>query len=306
MNTNLDIDLNIENYNFNDLLKLFNLKNNFTDNELRNCYKIVVQTHPDKSGLDKKYFLFYTQAFKILKKVYEYNNKKSSVLNEAKSKIEYIGLSEDEKGKQLLIKELQEKRPGEFNKWFNSTFESLNLTNESNDGYGEWLRSDEGLTGDGDDDRDGSKKCGSMNQLHSLINNKKQSLCALITKQEIREYNTLGNNNNLDNNVKEYSSGIFDKLQYDDLKKVHLESVIPVCENDYEKIKKFNSTDALIYYRNRQEFKPISKEKANEELTNYYNTLDKESCELAYRLTKQAQDAEKKNELLWNSLRSLK
>ena len=167
MNKNLDIDLNIENYNFNDLLKLFNLKNNFCDNELRNCYKIVVQTHPDKSGLDKKYFFFYTQAFKILKKVYEYNNKKSSVLNEAKSKIEYIGLSEDEKGKQLLIKELQETRPGEFNKWFNSTFESLNLNNESNDGYGEWLKSDEGLTGDGDS----SKKCGSINQLHASINN---------------------------------------------------------------------------------------------------------------------------------------
>jgi len=302
MNKNLDIDLNIENYNFNDLLKLFNLKNNFCDNELRNCYKIVVQTHPDKSGLDKKYFLFYTQAFKILKKVYEYNNKKSSVLNEAKSKIEYIGLSEDEKGKQLLIKELQETRPGEFNKWFNSTFESLNLNNESNDGYGEWLKSDEGLTGESD----GVEKCGSMNQLHSTINNKKQSLCALITKQEIREYNTLGNNNNLDSNVKEYSSGIFNKLQYDDLKKVHLESVIPVCENDYEKIKKFNSTDALIYYRNRQELKPISKEKANEHLTNYYNTLDKESCELAYRLTKQAEEAEKKNEILWNSLRRIK
>ena len=298
MTTDLDIDLNIENYNFNDLTRLFNLKNNFSDNELRNCYKIVVQTHPDKSGLDKKYFLFYTQAFKILKKVYEYNNKKSSVLNEAKSKIEYIGLSEDEKGKQHLINELQKKRSGEFNKWFNSTFESLNLKNESNDGYGEWLRSDEDLIN--------TEKCGSMNQLHASINNKKQSLSALITKQEIKEYNTLGNNSNLDNNVKEYSSAIFNKLQYDDLKKVHLESVIPVCENDYEKIKKFNSTDALIYYRNNQELKPISKEKANEELTNYYNTLDKESCELAYKLTKQAEDAEKKNELLWNSLRSLK
>jgi len=296
----MNMDLNIENYNFNDLLKLFNLKNNFCDKELRNCYKIVVQTHPDKSGLDKKYFLFYTQAFKILKKVYEYNNKKSSILDEAKSKIEYIGLSEAEKGKQLLIKELQEKRPKEFNKWFNSTFESLNLNNDSNDGYGDWLKSDEGLTGDGD------KKCSSMNQLHDLINNKKKSLSALITRSEVMEYNTLGNNSNLDSNVKEYSSGIFNKLQYDDLKKVHLESVIPVCENDYEKIKKFNSTEALIYYRNNQDLNPISKEKANEHLTNYYNTLDKESCELAYRLTKQAEEAEKKNELLWNSLRSLK
>ena len=87
MNTDLNIDLNIENYNFNDLLKLFNLKNDFSDNELKNCYKIVVQTHPDKSGLDKVYFLFYTKAFKTLKKIYEYKNKKTSFLNESKSKI---------------------------------------------------------------------------------------------------------------------------------------------------------------------------------------------------------------------------
>ena len=302
MNKDLNIDLNIENYNFNDLLKLFNLKNDFSDNELRNCYKIVVQTHPDKSGLDKKYFLFYTKAFKTLKKVYEYKNKKESFLNEAKSKVEYLGLSEDEKGKQLLVKQLQEKNPCEFNKWFNTTFESLNLSNDSNDGYGEWLKSD----GDGNSDGNCDEKCSSINQLHAAINNKKKSLSALITRSEVMEYNTFGNNSNLDTNVKEYSSGIFNKLQYDDLKKVHLESIIPVCENDYEKIKKFNSTEALIYYRNNQDLNPISKEKANEHLSNYYNTLDKESCELAYRLTKQAQDAEKKNELLWNSLRSLK
>ena len=291
MNTDLNIDLNIENYNFNDLLKLFNLKNDFSDNELKNCYKIVVQTHPDKSGLDKVYFLFYTKAFKTLKKIYEYKNKKTSFLNESKSKIEYIGLSEDEKGKQLLVKQLQEKNPGEFNKWFNTTFESLNLNNDSTDGYGEWLKSDEGLN-DKDDE-----KCASINQLHASINNKKKSLSAIITKQEIKEYNS---------DVKEYSSGIFNKLQYDDIKRVHLESVIPVCESDYEKIKKFNSTEALLYNRNNQQLTPISREKANEQLTNYYNTLDKESCELAYKLTKQAEDAEKKNELLWNSLRQLK
>ena len=52
--------------------------------------------------------------------------------------------------------------------------------------------------------------------------------------------------------------------------------------------------------------KYFSKEKATEHLTNYYATLDKESCELAYKLTKQAEDAEKKNERLWNSLRQLK
>jgi hypothetical protein len=299
MNKELTIDLNVEHYNFNDLLNLFKLKQNFSENELKNCYKIVVQTHPDKSGLDKKYFLFYSKAFKILKKVYDYNHKKNGSLNEAKSKIEYIGLSEDEKGKQLLINKLQKKKAGEFNAWFNTTFESLNLKNESNDGYGEWLQTDEDLNKN-------DEQCGSISQLHTSIINKKQSLSALIVHPEIKEYNTLGTNHNLDSNVTDYSSAIFTKLQYNDLKKVHVESVIPVCDLDYEKNKQFNSRDELVFYRNNQDLKPISKEKATEHLTNYYATLDKESCELAYKLTKQAEDAEKKNERLWNSLRQLK
>jgi hypothetical protein len=299
MNKELTIDLNVEHYNFNDLLNLFKLKQNFSENELKNCYKIVVQTHPDKSGLDKKYFLFYSKAFKILKKVYDYNHKKKGSLNEAKSKIEYIGLSEDEKGKQLLINKLQKKKAGEFNAWFNTTFESLNLKNESNDGYGEWLQTDEDLNKN-------DEQCGSISQLHTSIINKKQSLSALIVHPEIKEYNTLGTNHNLDSNVTDYSSAIFTKLQYNDLKKVHVESVIPVCDLDYEKNKQFNSRDELVFYRNNQDLKPISKEKATEHLTNYYATLDKESCELAYKLTKQAEDAEKKNERLWNSLRQLK
>ena len=62
----MDIDLDIENYDFNDLLKLFNINYNFNAEDLKQCYKIVLKTHPDKSGLNKEYFLFYSKAFKIL------------------------------------------------------------------------------------------------------------------------------------------------------------------------------------------------------------------------------------------------
>ena len=52
----MDIDLDIDNYNFNDLLNLFNIDYNFNEKELKQCYKTVLKTHPDKSGLDQKYF----------------------------------------------------------------------------------------------------------------------------------------------------------------------------------------------------------------------------------------------------------
>ena len=55
----MDVDLNLENYTLNDLLKLFNISFNFREKELKEAKKIVLRMHPDKSKLDKKYFLFF-------------------------------------------------------------------------------------------------------------------------------------------------------------------------------------------------------------------------------------------------------
>lgn len=293
----MDIDLNIENYNFNDLLELFNLNHNFGETELKKCYRTVLQTHPDKSGLDPNYFLFYTKAFKILKNVYNYKNKKNTSLDEKKSKIEYLAGSDEDAGKKLLVEQLQKKKAGDFNKWFNETFEKLNLNNNTN-GYGEWLESNEGLS---------DESISSLNQLHDKINRRKENLSALVKIENINELETVGETNNLDTDEPEYySSGVFSKLQYDDLKKAHTESVIPVCENDFNKIQKFNSIGSLRDYRNNQNLKPMSKSEARDKLDKTHDLLDKQNTELAYKLTRQAEESEKKNELLWNTIRSIK
>jgi hypothetical protein len=59
-------DLSIENYSLHELLKLFELPENFSDYELKNAKKIVLRLHPDKSGLPSEYFLFYSKAYKML------------------------------------------------------------------------------------------------------------------------------------------------------------------------------------------------------------------------------------------------
>ena len=51
----MNIDLNINNYDLKDLLNLFQLDYNFTKDELKKAKKVVLKTHPDKSGLDKDY-----------------------------------------------------------------------------------------------------------------------------------------------------------------------------------------------------------------------------------------------------------
>ncbi len=69
------VDLNIDNYSYEDILELFHLDYNFDITELKSAKKIVLKTHPDKSKLPKEYFLFYSKAYKMLYYVYEFRLK---------------------------------------------------------------------------------------------------------------------------------------------------------------------------------------------------------------------------------------
>ena len=42
---------------------------------MREAKKIVLKTHPDKSRLEPKYFLFFSQAYKKIFQIYEFQNK---------------------------------------------------------------------------------------------------------------------------------------------------------------------------------------------------------------------------------------
>ena len=60
-NVNLDID----SYNMSDLFNLFGITNlnELDEQTMRQCKKIVLKTHPDKSGLNEKYFIFFSVAY---------------------------------------------------------------------------------------------------------------------------------------------------------------------------------------------------------------------------------------------------
>lgn len=56
MDSNLDLD--IRNYNLEDITNLFKIPIVFTESDLRAAKLMVLHTHPDKSKLPKEYFLF--------------------------------------------------------------------------------------------------------------------------------------------------------------------------------------------------------------------------------------------------------
>ena len=116
----MDVDLNIDNYNFDDLLNLFGLQMKFSEDDLKKAKRRVLMTHPDKSGLDKQYFMFFTKAYKMLSQIYYFRGKKQSRAYDKSYETDDVEHLE-------LIKGLDGKSVSEFNNWFNKMFENVKL-----------------------------------------------------------------------------------------------------------------------------------------------------------------------------------
>jgi hypothetical protein len=88
----------------------------------------------------------------------------------------------------------------------------------------------------------------------------------------------------------EYSSGIFGNLRYEDLKKAHTETVIPVTEEDYYKTKRFNNVNELQTFRD-QSRRDIHKQTSKAEQEQIYQQAkmrqEEEDTRRAFILAKQ-------------------
>ncbi len=272
-----NIDLNIDNYELKDLLELFNLPYDFNEDDLKKTKKMVLKTHPDKSKLEKEYFLFFTAAFKIIVSIYEFRTRSNK-----QTSTEYLGFEEDPE-KKLLMKNLSKKK--NFNKIFNELFEKHKVTdNYFDNGYGEWLKSNEDI-----DNRQTS-----WNEMNSTFEKKKEEVKALIVKTDIEEYN-LSNNYQIGGEKPEYySSDLFSSLQYEDLQRAHKETVIPVTNNDWHEVKQYKNVNELEKSRN-EKINPLSFEQATNYLNSKNNLVLENDTRRAFNLAKEDEEAKKAN-----------
>ena len=149
---NTGMDLNINHYGLDELFDLFNIpKYELTHNALKTAKKKVLMSHPDKSNLDSKYFLFFSAAYKRLYSIFVFQSgddadkdKDSSIkikMNMVRTNSTNENESDDTK-KILLNNFFKENpqltKPKLFNKWLNDQYEKHNLS-EKQKGYDEWL-----------------------------------------------------------------------------------------------------------------------------------------------------------------------
>ena len=294
------LDLNIENYELEDILNLFKVPSNLNIDHLKEAKKIVIKTHPDKSGLHPDYFRFFSKAYKVLYNIWEFKNKQEKEV----TKIDYDSNMENDtimdKGKIKILDGYLKKEkitePDQFNKWFNEQFEKTKVErDEETQGYGNWLKSDNDL---------GEFKNVSFTQMEREFELKKQKLRSLTVYKGVDEsqsYN-IGASDLSGDAPDSFTSGLFSSLQYEDLRKAHTETVIPVTMDDYKSVKKFNNVNEYTTYRNNQNIEPLSEVQSKEYLSNREKLQEKESTERAYKLAKQLEETQKKQKNYWSSI----
>jgi hypothetical protein len=285
----MDVDLDIDNYELEDLLNLFKLSYDFSEEDLKKVKKQVLKTHPDKSKLDKIYFLFFTKAYKMISQVYYFRGKKQQ-------KVYNVDYITDDKEHVELIKGLNGKSITEFNKWFNKMFDSVKLLDDERDtGYGDWMK----------EEVEEVKKV-NLNDFEREFNKKKSEGRELAIRKDVNEVNNTSGTNLSRDKLECYNSSIFSKLNYEDLKRAHTETVVPVTEEDYEKKMKFNNMDDLIKYRGVTRKEPLSIKESKDYLKEKEESSSKTNMNRAYKLLKRDEELEQVNEKWWKNFRLLK
>ena len=295
------LDLNIDNYSRPELYKLFGLNTSITLSEdiMRECKKLVLKTHPDKARIDEKYFVFFSQAYKKLLGIYEFQNKTNSKKTEDKS--EYYDSNNGELLDKMFDTNKNLKDPKNFNQWFNKQFEKHRLEDPIETGYGYWLKSD--------DDIVFTPTGVTKDKMAAEMEKRKKQVQTMTTYTGVNELTAhgLGGSSLMTYDSNFTSGSLFSNegMGYTDLRQAYVESVIPVTEDDYKKTPKFNSMDEYKRHRDSADIVPLSKEEAMRKLYNQDKQKDQESAALAFYYAQQSEKVNKNNTEFWSGLKQI-
>ena len=286
-----NFDLEIENYDLREILNLFKLDYNFNSIDLKQAQRIALKTHPDKSNLPSEYFMFFRKAFQIVQQIYYYRYKK---LQDSQNKEYTIDVNEENK---KLLQNLDGKSVKEFNQWFNKAFENVKINDKNQDsGYGDWFKSNNDIH---------NIEGANMNDFERLFEKRKTECKSLIVRKEIDD-NEKSSGYMLERSKPQlYESNMFSKLQFDDLKKAHTQTVVPVTRQDFLNKPQFDSVDSYKRHRSNQKLRSLTRDDTRIYLANKELNDGKMNTQRAYNLLKQDEQMKTANEKWWSHLKQL-
>lgn len=309
------LDLSIENYSLNDLFNLFGIreKTMLTEDILKESKKLVLKTHPDKSKLDAKYFLFFSSAYKKLFGIWEFQNKAKNA-SMASSKVAQgnsDGFGDLPKERKEALHSFFDKNKalqkggGDFNQWFNEQFDKYKYEDEvDRAGYGDWLKSNDGV-------EDNFNNVSQANMGREMENYKKKVQSVVEYKGVHDMAPTFGAGGALLATSSNFgSSSLFssDGMGYTDLRQAYTESVIPITQEDYERMPKDRYRNVEAYRRERDsvDTTPLDKKEAMRLLFKQNEEVESYSAAVAHYQARQFERNQEKQNDFWSSMMHLK
>jgi hypothetical protein len=291
-------DLDIENYNLDDILDLFKVPLNFNEEDMKRAKKITLMTHPDKSKLPKEYFLFYSQAYKKLHGIYTFRQNATQNLD-----IEYNEVLTDYHTSRDINKE-KDQNDKNFNKWFNKTFEELN--DKNTDGYSDWLKEEDSELSKN------IKNSKTKEEAEKILSDEKKRNRELTIYNGIEETcaNISVNSSSLSKQTpSDYGNNeLFSKSTYQDLKNAYDNTLVPVTDEDYNKKEKFKNIVDLQQYRKSNEVTMTDSLKSQQEqyISNRRKMETDEATHVGWDLANEIEQSDKKNQEFMSKFSLLK
>src|SRR5210317_1766040 len=295
---NLDIHM----YSLQDLLGLFDIGYDISMEDIKRAKKKVLMTHPDKSKLDAKYFLFYKKAFEVVVQFYENQHKHTqSKQNTTQSVYEANQHSKnDESADKQVSSVLNKMSVNDFQTKFNKLFDE-NMTKKIDPTKNEWFTNN-------DETFQTNEKVTNKN-MGEVFNRIKDTQSSMVKYRGVENlYVNSGSGEKIyddDNNDEYVSTDPFSKLKFDDLRKVHKDqTVFAVSERDINKVQQYSSVDHFMRERGKQSLSPLEKQEAERLLAQQDKTYRQRMMQKEYDAKMKTMQYEEKNKsVLSNFLR---
>tara|TARA_B110000091_G_scaffold96599_1_gene105196 strand:+ start:5335 stop:6210 length:876 start_codon:yes stop_codon:yes gene_type:complete len=288
-------------YKLNDLLKLFELTYDISIDDLKRAKKKVLMTHPDKSKLDAKYFLFYKSAFDIIVKFYEEQNKHNKTTT--KEDLAYNAGAHNTLNKsssKQVSSVLDKMTTNDFQNKFNELFDK-NITNKPDASRNAWFENH-----DNEFEITENVNAKNMGEVLNKIKDTQSSMTRYKGVEHLYMNSNSGNKLYEDENDDEYvSTDPFSKLKFEDLRKVHKDqTVFAVSERDIDKVPQYGSVDQYMRTRGKQDMNPLEKTEAERILAEENKVYQQQMMQKEYdSQLKSMENVEKNKGFLSNFLR---
>ena len=253
-----DYNLDIHTYSLQDLFELFDLTYSISMEDMKRAKKKVLMTHPDKSKLEPKYFLFYKKAFDIIVKFYENQNKQNAKIPNEKQNYDVGHQHYDKETTQHVSKNIQSIDKQQFNDTFNQLFDK-NMVSKPDAERNQWFTNETSIY-------ETTETVNSQN-MGQVIDKMRDNQTSMIKHRGVE---TLCVNSGFGNSIYDdeandtyVTSDPFSKLKFDDLRKVHKDqTVFGVSEKDIHNVQQYSSVDHMMRERGKQSLTPLEKQDA--------------------------------------------